>query len=184
MEYLDQSANNLILTLVEGKLDLSQFNILKEVSFSCKECKIVLRIIGGSHLITYRMGDLILHEIFACNRVKKETAILLSGPLNKVYGNHSLMLSNTYKYEFSAKKCKLIDEAGSIEKIESIINTEAEKTKGIVFEFPGNDTGIPKTMVLLEHEGCKIKISTVHSYPNENNVVYSYTTLHIDGGNK
>ncbi len=184
MEYIDQSANNLILTLIEGKLDFSQFNILKEMSFSCKECKIVLRIIGGSHLITYRMGDLTLHEIFACNRVKKETPILLSGPLDKVYGSHSLMLSNTYQYDFSVKKGDLDTEAENIKKIESIIQAEEENTRGLVFDFPGNETGTPKTMVLLKHEGCKINISTVHSYPNENTVVYSYTTLHIDGGNK
>ena len=184
MEYLDQSANNLILTLVKDKLDLSQFNVLKEAAFSCKECKIVLRIIGGSHLITYRMGDLTIHEIFACNRVKKETPILLSGPLEAVCGNHSLMLSNTYKYEFGVIKRKLDEEEINIREIENVIKEEKENTKGLIFEFPENESGVPKTMILLKHEDCKLNISTVHSYPNENNVVYSYTTLHLDGGNK
>ncbi|MCD4817073.1 MAG: DUF2617 family protein [Candidatus Cloacimonetes bacterium] len=184
MEYIDQSASNLLLTIVKGDLDMTQFNILSEEKIQYPDLKIISRIIGGSHIITIQSKDIVLHEIFACISVKDKKPFLLCKPLKDIESNVFLKFENQLNYQFSSS-CQTSEEGfNKLQEIEILAkNRKTNNKHGLIFEFPGNNDSAPKTIIYTVLMGKNIEIKTAHSYPNEQKIVFTETKVKLIGGN-
>lgn len=187
--FVDQSATELIHTVVEGELDISQFHVLTvgEIISNFPEFKIIGRIIGASHLITFEIGDKKIHEIFACYDYKTSGKRLASyGPLGSVQANVELCLWNKVNYSFHSRlyhnQTATEKWLGDLEKQAQIISEkDNQKSIGLIYNFPENEFSsvTPKTIVVAENdvEKKQVNITTAHSYPNEQNIVKSESIL-------
>ena len=188
--YTDHSAAALRHSVIEGELNLEQFNILKQSQVESKEPKFTIhgRIIGASHLFTFDFDSRVFHELFACQENEiPNNEIAWYGPLGKVSATIQLKLWNRIDYSFQAKLLRYVDAGQWLNEFEQnaaeIGRSEQWHSMGLVFDFPMNESIkiVPKTIVTAhyyEPDG-QIKITTAHSYPNEQTIVRSESTLQL-----
>lgn len=191
---MDQSAATLRHTVVAGELNLNQFNILVRDSIHSQTPKFILtgRIIGASHLLTFKIGSQQYHEIFACTDFIAEGEEIASyGPLGKVSAKVSLILEGGTTYTFRSQTLGFETAADWLANFEERAMHHGRKGNeasafGLHYKFPRDEiTGqIPKTIVLarFEPEKSEVKIETAHSYPNEQKIVRSESRLKFSEG--
>ena len=186
--YSDNSATALRHSVIEGELDLKQFNILKQSRVDSKEPKFTIhgRIIGASHLLTFDFDSRVFHELFACQENEiSNNEIAAYGPLGKVSATIQLKLWNRIDYSFQAKLLRYVDAGQWLNEFEQnaaeIGRSEEWNTMGLVFDFPMHESIkiVPKTIVIVNYNETdgQIKITTAHSYPYEQTIVRSESTL-------
>jgi len=201
MVYVDQSAYGLRLNIIEGEeLDLEQFNLLASESIETPLVRIQASIIGASHLIRYKIGDgFFLNEVFACIDVATDNRRAYYGPLKNIQGIVDLRFPSEAvgaamaRYKFQSHLIKW-GKAG--EEAAGVLETMAREAKsksaqrrllthgvhdvGLIFQFPQESQPYPpKTIVWvrLDEGRSMIKVETLHSYPNEGNLVFTNTEL-------
>ena len=179
MEYVDQSAKELRLSLLTGNVDMNQFSVLSAGIIQQPKLIIKAGIIGASHFLSIYKDDIVFHEIFACMEVKGGDKLLHYGPLDFVEGSADLALKGIH-YSFEAYMHNWDEASNRMNDIETEIHNlnDFSKSVGLCFNFAGKDKNrIPKTLVLAKfHSGPsdglnQLKIKTVHSYPNEDTIV-------------
>jgi hypothetical protein len=131
-----------------------KLKILKTELFSLDSFIIELSIIGASHYLNINNQ---LFEVFAATKIEEN--FLKQFSFNKIE-NIAYSFDN-FNYSF-----KLTDSF----KIE---NPDLEFN----YIFPGE--GMPETKILLKKINNSIYISTYHSYPNENIIIFTETVIEI-----
>ena len=180
--YIDQSANELRLNLVYSKLDKSDLNVLISKSITFNDIDIEVGIIGASHFLTVKYNDKEFSEVFACLElnnttqkciVKKANELLLS---TKEVINNDLQYEFSLKilnwYEFSEKKYKQFTE-------DTVLYSKGENSLGLshVFPYKKDDKYVAKTEVFCIQKEKRIIVETLHSYPNEEKLVFTKTVI-------
>ncbi|MFQ5796083.1 MAG: DUF2617 family protein [Candidatus Bipolaricaulia bacterium] len=200
LDYVDQSAKDLGLTLLEGNLDYLQFNILQEDGITRPNLKIKAGIIGTSNFLSIHSGNRSLHEVLACVEIKTDSLRAYHRFLNGHRESVELMPSDLsdqklhivsglpddafwsdYKFHFWLK----YGEAGlaELEHGEHMVCQAIthENQIGLVHRFQGKgQTQPPKTIVWLGLEGNLVHAKTVHSYPNEDLTLFTQSRIRIN----
>ncbi len=183
--YLDQSALGLKLNVIDGVLNKSQFTLLEKDTITTKTgLTVKAAIIGGSHILTIKSESVGVHfhEVFACTDIKTESKLAYFGPLRKVSGKQDLIFKGDIYYTFSAQLLDWDPFKAKIDEIETKARKvgDQESSIGLIHDFPGKGKHIPKTIVLMEEASKGIEVKTIHSYPNENNLVLTTTNIRGD----
>jgi hypothetical protein len=175
--YVDQSAQSLLLHLVEGGVDENQFTILAVGNTSFPSgLQVKAAIIGASHCIRFSLFGQEWHEVCACVSVHEKGRALVSESLSNVLLPVSLALSDELSYSFSSRQTTWEEGRQEVEGLERV----ASITKGIglVYNFPQGEDGItPQTIVTIEWIEGEALIKTAHTYPNEDAIVLTQTNL-------
>lgn len=193
-----QTAKDLHLNLIEGPMgDLSQFRILKAHSLVLGEWRVKAHIIGASHFISVDGNGVIFHEIFACMKVKSSAKRIYYGPIPET-GNLTHRFDNgvtssgveyhvaehpgieypCIEYKFNSKLTRWDDGESHLLELERLAHESPAGRIGLVEDFPHVNAAIdPKTIVLVKIDGKILKFETVHSYPNENRIVFTQTII-------
>ena len=178
MVYSDESAMNLCLTLVKGDVDCSQFTILKMSEINKPGLQIEAGIIGASHFFAFDLGDQRLHEVFACTAVHTDSPRAYYGPLH-VSGKVELVLGKVL-YSFCSRLTVWEEGLTELECIEQQARSNSNQI-GLVQQFPGKgNVQQSKTILWLRLESkINVRMDTVHSYPNERQIVFTTTNINL-----
>lgn len=189
VEYKDQSASDLRLSLLEGPLDTNQFMILQADTIYVGGVKVETGIIGTSHFVRLDFGDRCFSEVLACTPVRAHQAkSFFYGTLRELrYGEISLAFATRFSYRLQVNVS--LDEQNNIRLLSSMeqLVKEAQDLKlriGLGFEFPIKDSIMvhalysPQTLIWVNGEEAEvIYIKTAHAYPNERSVVLTETFI-------
>ncbi|MBU1054385.1 MAG: DUF2617 family protein [Proteobacteria bacterium] len=173
-----QAARDLRLNLIEGQMaDWSQFRILKAQGMDRNPWNVKAHVIGASHLISVNYNGSLFHEIFACMEVKADAKPIYYGPIMDI-GNLTHKFVDKLSYKFDSKILKWDTGEPLMLDLEHMANTAGDNKIGLVAEFPPINTDIiTKTIVLITMDDKMLKFETVHSYPNEDCIVFTQTRI-------
>lgn len=191
--YIDQSMRFIRHYLIEGDLDLEQFTVFQEGSMRIGQHNLELtgRIIGESNIFSFKIGGFVFHEILACTDVNLKSLAQIRasyGPLNEgVVQDISVRLSAEVNYHFGAQVINLIDARKWLAAFEdrALSFASQDKTIALVHTFSYDKEqqppDVPKTIVLGQYLPAfhEIRITTAHSYPNEQKVVRSDSVIQL-----
>ncbi|MEE9168686.1 MAG: DUF2617 family protein [bacterium] len=190
---IDQSMRFIRHYLIEGPLDMEQFTVFQDGSLRIRQHNLELtgRIIGESNIFSFQLDDFVFHEILACTDVNLKSLAQIRasyGPLDEgVTQDISVTLCAKVNYRFGAQVLKLVDARkwlGSFED-RALSFASQDKTIALVHTFSYDKeqqlTDVPKTIVLGQYLPAfhEIRITTAHSYPNEQKVVRSDSVIQL-----
>lgn len=196
--YADVSWRKLRFSLVSGSVDLTALNPIstKVVSTVVGERRLTVTfgILGASHFMSLAdesSGTTLLTEVFACAEAEALSSRLHSGPLGtdgRIDEFTQQMDRAAIRYSFHARTEQWDESSGRTvsqiaERIASAGTDNAGKLTGLSFEFPYAEQSNaskqrPVTLVLLEPAlGQTVKLTTVHSYPNDLVVVFTESKI-------
>ncbi len=186
--YIDKSAANIRLSVVDGELEIGQFNVLKQgqIVSDRPQFRIKMRIIGASHLLSFEMGSHIFHEIFACGDIKINTQKIAA--LETISANSEsvkLDLWDKVSYFFKPALLSYSKAEKWLRELEirakKLSESDNDMDVGLVFNFPCGKSlhKTPKTILIAQCDksSAQVKITTAHSYPNEERIVQSDSIL-------
>jgi hypothetical protein len=82
------------------------------------------------------------------------------------------------EYRFDSKILKRSAGEPVILKLEQMLSADGDRQFGLMAEYSPVQTGrVPKTIILIKMAGRALKFETVHSYPNEDCIVFSETSI-------
>jgi len=179
LHYVDQSAQELRLSVVQGPIDTSQLQIISESSIPLGDFSVDAFIIGASHCIQFKIkGVVVLTEVLAC--VKLDVDNTLVNSVRNVSKFRYNLHDVTYEFgshrgtseAYNTKYASLLEKA-------AVLSTHKQDT-GLIHVFPSvnADPFIPATVVCVD--ACRkghIYIDTVHAYPNEDMLVFTKTVI-------
>lgn len=177
LDFKDQHARDLKLHVVQGELDIGQFEVLAEQADIFGAMQVHARIIGASHVISFKYGDLEVHEVFACADVATSGKVAFFGPLGKVKVLGEIWLDfkggrPRFHYHFDVQELRLDSNISLLEALEN----KAKRTSaiGLSYEFPsdGGELLPAKTVVSVQNH---VHVETMHTYPNDNILVSTRT---------
>ncbi len=186
--YMDKSAANIRLSVIDGELEIAQFNVLKQgqIVSDRPPFRIKGRIIGASHLLSFEIGNRKFHEIFACGDINVNgQKIVVQEPLSTTSESVKLNLWNRVSYSFESAVHNYSEAEEWLTELESraeiFSKSGDDKNVGLIFNFPRGESlnKTPKTVLIAESDSsvAQVKITTAHSYPNEGRIVQSDTVL-------
>jgi len=176
---------DLRFTLSEGTLDKRVLPILEAGSLP-GGIGIEAGVIGASHFVSYLIeGKGVLNEVFACMELDP-SAKAHWGPLGEVLGAVDLSFPSLgVKYSFVPALKGWEEAQAQLQKIEhkiaAIKATGSKHRLGLRFDFPADKEGrTPKTLVWVhQSSGYEVHVETVHSYPHENLIVSTRSTINL-----
>lgn len=178
--YIDQYPDALRLTLVEGTLDPAQFSVFSKQDLMTPKYRLTAHVIGASHLITYRYGELEFSEVFACTDIPG----VASWSLDDLTATSVVREFEGLRYEFTAWNEPWSDpEPLALRELVAAADAHGKCVLGVGIEqqFPqGEEFSVtPKTVVVgsVDHFTGKVIIETAHSYPNCRGLVMSRSVL-------
>jgi hypothetical protein len=185
--YQDQSADELRLTLCMGSLDQNQFTILQSGTLQTSFGTINAGIIGASHFLHFDFGcGDNLYEIFACIDVESPGKLFNYGPFLDDIGQVDRIFFNKISYSFNLQRSTMAVGRAEMERIEADIYAKNQGL-GLVYTFPQTETSkliTAKTIVLVQEVSQnQWHIKTVHAYPNDQQLVFTNTTI-MEGSTK
>ncbi len=177
MEYIDQSAQSIRYSLIEGAVPKAAFRILEEQTIEWNGLTITPAILGESHLIVFQSGLERLNEICACSPIEIDSSyqihqseVLLTNlpqPLTHVWSG--------YQYRFNYKLVPLEEEKTHHD---SFVRSENSAIcEEFVFPTMVSNLSRPATTVCVKGVGTDLHTFTSHSYPNENRTVITNSFL-------
>lgn len=199
LQCVDQSAADLKLSVVSGEIDYTQFYVVDrmETQFA-PGITFEARIIGASHVITFRHDDLVIHEVCACVDVR-ERAKAHHGRLVDIGVCNAIDLcfdddEHVLRYRFGAERSDLRRSLLAVRAMEEEV--AAEENVGLAFTFPhawGSGSHMPPKTIVVARESAKpgifddsfcaasasLLVRTAHLYPNENTAVLTKTLLEL-----
>jgi len=193
LNYIDQSMRFIRHYLIEGPLDMEQFTVFQEHSMRTRQHHLELtgRIIGESNIFSFKIGGFVFHEILACTDVNLKSLAQIRasyGPLNEgVVQDISVRLSAEVNYRFGAQVLELAGARKWLAAFEdrALSFASQDKTIALVHTFSYDKEqqppDVPKTIVLGQYLPAfhEIRITTAHSYPNEQKVVRSDSVIQL-----
>ncbi len=178
---------------IDGPLDLEQFTVFQDQSMRTRQHKLELagRIIGESNIFSFQLDNFVFHEILACTDVSLKSLAQVRasyGPLDEgVAQDISVTLRARVNYRFGAQVLKLVDARKWLASFEdrALSFASQDKTIALVHTFSYDKEqqppDVPKTIVLGQYLPAfhEIRITTAHSYPNEQKVVRSDSVIQL-----
>ncbi len=181
--YTDQSADALWLTLADGDLDLCQFPILTEATYTVPG-KGVLRvgIIGASHFLSFKTEDRQFTEVLACIPDVCAEHTLVRRPLQELLGSPVEHQRDGYRFEVTAVPWdKGIGERDHL--LSQIASAKSGVDEiGLLYTFPDPPDVLPAfrgcalTAVWVRIQRERISVRTLHAYPSTT-MVFTTTTM-------
>ena len=184
LDYQEQSAHDLRLSVIKGEFDLSQFQIFKtEILQVSPDVSVTAMIIGRSHAICFEIGDTTLYEVFACGEVRTPQRRAFCVPLSDVADSVEIGFHHGLTYGFLATTKHWPEGAAEIRRME--LETAGSGGFYLSYDFPQGANREPATTVVTgyadEQAACLV-IKTAHSYPNEETIVISNSELSTGNG--
>lgn len=175
MNYLEQTHQDIRLYVLEGESDLEQFSILESETYSWQGKSITFGILGASHFITVTSSLESVTEICACvpGVFADTTLVHIDSPIEKLTPNVQKSIGNTM-YTFSANV--IAAEEGAERMNDLLLYKIGDHV--LSHEFPSNKpTVTPITLIKVSNIGNELITQTVHTYPNEDIMVFTVSTL-------
>lgn len=185
-EYVDQSASGLRFYLVAAELDVIPFDVLATTSFKWNHCSIETGILGASHYLRIDLDDgNILTELFACADVDTEAAFLRSAPFSNLPAQ-VLVPFHGSEYRFVPRLVSWNEGAAELKELQTRIEKASyvHRTWGLKHRFPslpGDDETKPPLTLVHARAGGQFTLKTAHCYPNEEQIVFTTTTISKKG---
>ncbi len=175
MEYIEQSFRDLRLLTSNKVVDINQFELISEITHVLDGMDVHFGILGESHFVSVTSGEMAHVEILAC------TDAIVPGmqvyTMDKILGKFTTEnLNKGFTYEFSII---VQDTGGAQEQINKIKAKHSEpNTIYLTHTFPSDDERYEAAITEIVLTCCEeVLIETIHTYPNENKVVFSQSTL-------
>jgi hypothetical protein len=179
LTYVDQSADNLRLNLVEGIVDKKLLNVLSTGGVDLSYGRIEAGIIGASHYLEFTRpdGSIAFTEVFACIDVASSNQVLSEklqnvASLNKEFGD--------INYDFSSCKLNWKEGKEKYNELLGLVHSDHDDLHiGLQFRFPSLEKGdfSPLTLVYVKADpkNLCVEVETLHAYPNEDALVFTKT---------
>lgn len=188
LHYKDQSAAELRLHVLADRVNLQDFRPLATVRLEQPRFQVQASIIGASHIIhiTYDNTQHV-SEILACTDIPSALQSAFSDWIVNLARPIDLQLTPALHYHFAARRtdsqrgqptfralAQRIVQAGA--------GTAHSSSAGLDYSFPATPRGpAPQTLVwvMLDKPSQRVTLKTVHSYPNEDTVIFSDSCVTI-----
>lgn len=173
--YIDQSPDELCLSIVGGDFDVGPYNVVQAVSSSLGDLSFTARVIGASHIVSVRFRDEQLHEMLACVQpmigLNATSTLRLGSNVKTNMG----MYGEAFSYRFTGTRqswrgqepYELSDLIRRVERLDGL-------RVGINFPFPQGDLlAVPRTVIGLsvDPETLCVVVESAHSYPGQATVM-------------
>lgn len=169
VEFIDQSADALRLTLVDGECDLGQFSILSEATLRLPRGDVIQAgIIGASHFLSVGTGARRFTEVFACTDAAAPNA-RARYTLNEIAGRQISFPG----YSFRACRVPWNKGEGARDRLLSRIAGKEMCEIGLSYVFPDSPEGDPAhrglalTALLVRVIPKGFVLRTLHAYPGD-----------------
>ena len=178
--FFDKSAHSLRLRLYEGRVDRSALAVFAQGRAARKDIQIDAAVIGSSHWIEIRAGELVLTEMLACQPAPAGRPIAVWRPgeagIDKI-------VRDAVRYAFDAQVQSRVDATAELVRLREGIDRAHARTAevGLAFNFPTPDGGggAAETLIWAAATGSGVAARTAHSYPSEGLVVVSRTEMRL-----
>jgi hypothetical protein len=181
--YIDQSAKELRLNLVDGQLDKAPLSVLITDKNILGSIDIEAGIIGASHYISFKFGNKnIFNEVFACIELPNSGDKCFVGKVFNRTEPIKYFTKGVFSYEFTSE---VLDWNTGTQQKYTLFENEVEKSSndkrkiGLTYIFPSteNDKFKAKTEVNVYEVNGAIVVETLHAYPNEDKCVFTKSTV-------
>lgn len=178
MEYTDQSSGAIRLYLTKGDLDISQFTVLARKQIAWDPLSVDFGVLGESHFIQLTIGEKTFTEICACTDATiPEGVHVFESDFLANLPNDVRTLFDDYTYEFTFAFTNWEDGTKQLAKLREKQGQSAVEYLGHVFPKLDSDTRDPVTEVYVETGPDGILLFSVHTYPNEEMMVFTESSL-------
>jgi hypothetical protein len=182
MKYVDQSATGLRYFLIAEGVDVTPFEVIDTASFRWDHRRIEMGILGASHYLRIDWGDgQVLTELFACADPQLDVAFVKSAPFKDLPVRQEVDFADNL-YRFVPRLVSWNEGKDELaELVQAIVGATPERRQwGLTHQFPslpgGDETKPPLTLVYARVGGT-FTLKTAHCYPNEDQIVFSTTTI-------
>lgn len=178
LTYKFQNIQNLWFYLFEDSSIPSTVKILKQRCLSRKNYELNLRIIGSSHIISFKTNSSQLTECLTCQPIEDiKTKALIACPISLNGGDFVKKIGDIkYTIEYQTE----LLEYSEYRKQHLLLSKKKDDT--LSYEFPVyRDTVEFYPITLLDYfcQANIVQIWTYHTYPNEFGIVYTHTKIEI-----
>ena len=180
--YKDQSAAELRLHVLAGRVDFQQFRPLATVRLEQPRFQVQAGIIGASHIV-HIAYDKTHHvsEILACTDIPPALQPAFSDWIVDLDHPIDLQLAPTLHYHFEAQRTdsqrgQPAFRALAQRIVQASADTTLSSSVGLDYSFPATPRGpAPQTLVwvMLDKPSQRVTLKTAHSYPNEDTIIFS-----------
>lgn len=177
MEYVDQSADSLILKVFDRPINVNQFTIFSYGSIlDSNFINIKAYIVGESHIVVLQFGETKLYEILSCGPVKSDFEPVLKFPVSSMSLKREVVCVGNYQCDLDLRNFS--SSRFMMEEFEKNLISQNPSHLGLSFDFPSEGIDISKTIVQVQVMDKKdIFIKSMHSYPNEDKIVCTKTLV-------
>jgi hypothetical protein len=174
MQYIDQHHNALRLYVTIHPLPEKQFSVIAEHLFDFKEYNIALGILSESHYVTIHHNNNCLTEIFACSdadisyEIKKSFTELTEPVTVELNDLTYSFTTSTVSFSAGASLLAALHQKRALPEVHYLAHEFPTVTPK---ETPG------QTEIYITTTGDQFIIQSIHSYPNEDVMVF--TTSHL-----
>jgi hypothetical protein len=173
IKYEDTSHKTLGLGLASGNIDVSNLSVISTKTVG----NIEFGILGASHYVKIHNGPDTLNEIFACRKLNGDVRYYSINDLN----NQSINTQNRYfNYEF---KVEVIDDKKFIDAlIKEFEDADANNYGDSLMELFPTKGEVPFkacTYINVKESEHFTRVQTIHTYPEENTIVYTESKINL-----
>jgi hypothetical protein len=186
MDYVDQSADGLRFYLTADDVDVEPFTVISSQCFRWNQRVIDFGILGASHYLKINFGGgQFLTELFACADIETQTASIKSAPFGNLPAKVEVPFAQSI-YRFTPRLVSWSEGEAELEELRQDIDRASaqHRTWGLEHQFPSlpgdDETKPPLTLVHVQSKG-QLTLRTAHCYPNDEQIVFTTTTLNKEG---
>ena len=184
--YVDQSASGLRYFLVADHVDVTPFTVIASKRFNWDHRQIEMGILGASHYLRINWGDgQVLTELFACADPQLEGLFVKSAPFDKLPVRQEVTFADKV-YRFTPRLLSWAAGEAELAKLVTAVEDSDPKPRqwGLMHQFPslpGDDETKPPLTLVHARIGGQFTLKTAHCYPNEEQIVFTTTTISKKG---
>jgi hypothetical protein len=174
VDYVDQSASHLALTVIGDAIDMGQFTVLRDATLHAGPLAVRASIIGASHVVSFSGPGRTVTEVFACAGARSEAAApLVIAPLPHLMNRDTCIVIGEVEYRFRAR----LGEPADVERLKAG-SPRGQDGIGLAFTFPRRtrDEEPPETIVTVRRAASGLVAETVHGYRQEDCFVVTSST--------
>jgi hypothetical protein len=174
VDYVDQSASRLALTVLEGAVDMGQFTVLRTATLKTGGLAVDASIIGASHVLSFSASGRMLTEIFACAGAQAEAMPLVIAPLARLVHRDTRFVLGAVEYRFRARLGELAD----VQRMTAGLGRRPGEI-GLAFAFPRRtrEEEPSETIVSVRRARGGVVAETAHGYRQEGCFVLTSSTF-------
>ena len=186
LTYKDQSAAELRLHVLAGRVDFQHFGPLATVRLEQPRFRVQASIIGASHIVHIAYDNTQhVSEILACTDMPPALQPAFSDWIVNLTHPVALQLTPALHYHFTAhrtdsRRGQPAFQALAQRIVQARTDTALSSSIGLDYSFPATPRGpAPQTLVwvMLDKPSQRVTVKTAHSYPNEDTIIFSDTCV-------